>query len=145
VVPFYSALDSKGKVVPRVVPDVKKATILPIVGEVLPPRTTIYTDDHATYDALRWMGQSHRHGVVNHSKGFRDGDAHTNTIDGSGKTGNQGSLLSGRLAVPAIIFERVRLPLQPPQGHAPDVFFARRADRDAGLPFRAGRKAFGST
>ena len=78
----FGIVERKGKVVPKVVPDVKKATILPIVGEVLPPRSTIYTDDHATYDALRWMGQSHRHAVVNHSKGFRDGDAHTNTIDG---------------------------------------------------------------
>jgi transposase len=31
---------------------------------------------------VRWMGQNHRHKAVNHSKGYVDGYAHTNTIDG---------------------------------------------------------------
>jgi hypothetical protein len=42
----------------------------------------IYSDQSATLEQVRWMGQSHKHATVNHSKGFRDGFAHTNTIDG---------------------------------------------------------------
>ncbi|MGD0346665.1 MAG: IS1595 family transposase [Terracidiphilus sp.] len=78
----FGIVERGGRVIARVVPDAKQSTILPIVGEVLPPKTMIYTDDHATYDGLRWMGQSHKHAVVNHSKGYVDGYAHTNTVDG---------------------------------------------------------------
>ena len=80
--PVLGIVERKGKVVARVLPDASKESILPIVGEVLPPRTTIYSDESATIAQVRWMGQSHRHETVNHSKGYRDGWAHTNTIDG---------------------------------------------------------------
>jgi len=75
-------VERKGRVIARVVPNAKKEAICPIVGEVLPPKTMIYTDGAAVYEQLRWMGQSHKHQAVDHSKGFRDGYAHTNTIDG---------------------------------------------------------------
>jgi transposase len=71
-----------GKVVARVIPDATKESILPVVGQVLPPRTTIYSDESATLALVRWMGKSHRHVTVNHSETYVDGKAHTNTIDG---------------------------------------------------------------
>jgi transposase-like protein len=75
-------VERRGNVVARVVPDTQKDTLLPIVGEVVYPKAMIYTDEHLSYQGLRWMGQSHKHATVNHSKGYRDGYAHTNTIDG---------------------------------------------------------------
>jgi len=75
-------VERKGRVVARVIPDAQKESILPVVGEVLPPRTMIYSDESPALATVRWMGQSHKHATVNHSKGFRDGWAHTNTIDG---------------------------------------------------------------
>lgn len=78
----FGVVEREGRVVARVVPNVKKESILPIVGEVLPPKTTIYSDESATLAQVRWMGQSHKHHTVNHSKTYVDGKAHTGTIDG---------------------------------------------------------------
>ena len=75
-------VERKGKVVARVVPDATKESILPVVAEVLPPSTTIYSDESPTLALVRWMGKSHRHLTVNHSETYVDGKAHTNTIDG---------------------------------------------------------------
>jgi transposase-like protein len=72
----------RGRVIPRVLPDATKDSILPVVSEVLHPKTMIYTDSSATLEQVRWMGQSHKHATVNHSKGYVDGYAHTNSIDG---------------------------------------------------------------
>jgi transposase len=80
--PVLGIVERGGRVVTRVMPDAKKASVLPVVGEVLSPKTMIYTDGAAVFEQLQWMGQSHKHKVVNHSEGFRDGHAHTNTIDG---------------------------------------------------------------
>lgn len=80
--PALGIVERRGRVVARVIPDMQKDTILPIVGEVLPPRTMIYADESATLEQVRWMGQSHKLSTVNHSKGYVDGYAYTNTIDG---------------------------------------------------------------
>jgi len=55
---------------------------LPVVGEVLNPKTMIYSDESKAIAAVRWMGQSHKLATVNHSETYVDGYAHTNTIDG---------------------------------------------------------------
>jgi transposase len=78
----FGIVERGGKVVTKVVPDAQKTTLLPIVGEVVQPKAMIYTDEHASYDGLRWMGKNHKHATVNHSEGYVDGYAHTNTIDG---------------------------------------------------------------
>jgi len=75
-------VERHGRVIATVIPDAKKTSILPVVGEVLHPRIMIYTDGAAVFEHLRWMGQSHKHKAVNHSEGYVDGYAHTNTIDG---------------------------------------------------------------
>ena len=80
--PVLGIVERKGRVVARVIPDATKDSILPVVGEVLHPRTMIYADESQAIAQVQWMGQSHRLATVNHSKGFRDGWAHTNTIDG---------------------------------------------------------------
>jgi transposase-like protein len=75
-------VERRGRVIARVLPDATKTSILPVLGEVLSPRTMIYSDESATLAQVRWMGQSHKHATVNHSKGYVDGYAHTQTIDG---------------------------------------------------------------
>ncbi len=80
--PVFGIVERQGRVVARVLPDASKGSILPVVGEVLPPKTMIYSDESATIALVRWMGQSHRLATVNHSHGYVDGYAHTNTIDG---------------------------------------------------------------
>lgn len=71
-----------GRVLPKVIPNAQKETILPIVKENLHSKAMIYTDGAVVYEQLRWMGESHKHKAVNHEKGYVDGYAHTNTIDG---------------------------------------------------------------
>ncbi len=78
----FGIVERRGRVIARVLPDATKESILPVVGEVLPPRTMIYSDQSATLEQVRWMGMSHKHKTVNHSERYVDGDAHTNTIDG---------------------------------------------------------------
>jgi len=71
-----------GRVVTRVIPDKSEASIVPVVAETVWPRTTVYTDSNPAYEGLRYMEMGLRHSTVNHSKGHREGYAHTNTIDG---------------------------------------------------------------
>jgi transposase-like protein len=78
----FGIVERRGRVVARVLPDASKDSILPVVGEVLPPKTMIYSDQSATIEQVRWMGQSHKLSTVNHSERYVDGYAHTNTIDG---------------------------------------------------------------
>lgn len=80
--PVLGIVERRGRVIARVIPDATKESILPVVGEVLHPRTMIYSDGSATLEQVQWMGQSHKLATVNHSKGYKDGYAHTNTIDG---------------------------------------------------------------
>ena len=47
-----------GKVVTRVVDAVTKEAAEAVVGEVLPPATTIYSDQHLSYQGLGWMEQA---------------------------------------------------------------------------------------
>jgi transposase-like protein len=80
--PVLGVVERRGRVITRVLPDATKDSILPVVGEVLPPRTMIYSDQSTTLEQVRWMGQNHKHATVNHSERYVDGYAHTNTIDG---------------------------------------------------------------
>jgi len=69
-----------GQVVARVMPDGSKASIMPIVGEVLPAPATVYTDAAGVLKNVRSLG--HRHATVKHATHHKQGDAHTNTIEG---------------------------------------------------------------
>jgi hypothetical protein len=69
-------------VVARVIPDATKDSILPVVGEVLHPA---HHDLHGRICHPRANpvdGSEPQASTVNHSKGYVDGWAHTNTIDG---------------------------------------------------------------
>ena len=75
-------VEREGKVVARVVEDSRRSSLMPVVREVLPPETMIYTDQNPAYDSLSWMDESYTHLTVNHKRSYVDGRAHTNTIDG---------------------------------------------------------------
>lgn len=70
-----------GAIKGQVVPDSKKATLLPIVLKNVAEGTMISTDELTTYVNLPRIG--YRHGVVNHGeKEYVRGIHHTNSIDG---------------------------------------------------------------
>lgn len=74
-------VERKGKVIAKVVPDVKAGTLLPIVREKVLPRSVVYTDELHSYDSLPKLGYQHKR-VHHASKVYVMGDAHTNTIEG---------------------------------------------------------------
>jgi transposase-like protein len=78
--PVLGLVERGGRVVTRVMADATRDSILPIVGEVLPPDQTIYTDASNILKNVRDMG--HRHFAVKHKTHHRWNDAHINTIEG---------------------------------------------------------------
>ncbi len=77
---LFGMLDRDGDVVTKVVPDRKKATLLPLIKEHIKDGSTLYTDYHCAYDNL-WR-EGFKQGRVNHSqKEYVRGEAHTNTIE----------------------------------------------------------------
>lgn len=75
-------VERQGKIVAKVVPDVKAETLLPNIKEYVMPESTIFTDEMTSYNGLGQAGYSHRR--VHHAAKVyvTDGDTHTNTIDG---------------------------------------------------------------
>jgi transposase len=81
--PIFGIVERRGRIVTRVVDDVKEKTLMPIVAERVFPKTTVYTDNASVYDGLRWMGKNFRHERINHSAGvYVVGHVHTQTIEG---------------------------------------------------------------
>jgi transposase len=81
--PIFGIVERKGRVIARVVPNVKEKTLLPIIATHVLPKSTIYTDNYVSYDNVRWMGKSYRHHRINHSAGvYVQGHVHTQTIEG---------------------------------------------------------------
>jgi transposase len=79
--PVVGAVERDGSVIAKVVPNIKKRTLIPFIKENVEPDTTVYTDENQSYVALRWHG--YKHDRVNHSKYvWVKGDCHTNSIEG---------------------------------------------------------------
>jgi transposase len=75
-------VERKGRVRAMVAADVKADTLIGIVREHVMPKSTVFTDEFASYDGLAVRGYKHRR--INHSeKIYVTGDnIHTNTIEG---------------------------------------------------------------
>jgi transposase len=75
-------VERKGRVRAMVAADVKADTLIGIVREHVMPKSTVFTDEFASYDGLAVRGYKHRR--INHSeKVYVTGDSiHTNTIEG---------------------------------------------------------------
>lgn len=71
----------QGRVIAKIVPDVKSATLLPVIREKVLQKSMVYTDELPSYDKLSGMGYEHKR-VHHQSKVYVMGDAHTNTIEG---------------------------------------------------------------
>jgi transposase len=77
----FGMVERGGKVETRVVPNVKRSTIFPIVDANVAKTAQVYTDEFHVYDALPVMGYKHE-SVPHAEKIYVIGNAHTNTIEG---------------------------------------------------------------
>lgn len=69
-----------GKIMTKVVPDVKRDTLVPIITENVEKGSTLSTDELQSYWYIYKNG--YKHGMVNHSqKEWKHGIHHTNTIE----------------------------------------------------------------
>ncbi len=77
----FGMVERQGRVRAIVVDDRKQDTLVPMVRRHVLPRTTVFTDDFPSYDALDVRG--YRHHRINHSAGvYVVGTTHTQTIEG---------------------------------------------------------------
>jgi len=79
--PVFGMAERQGRVVAKVVPNAKAATLMPHVRKKVLPESTVYTDEFTVYDRLNRSG--YRHSRVHHAEEvYVAGDVHTNTIEG---------------------------------------------------------------
>jgi transposase len=75
------AVERKGSVIAKVVPNVKSKTLTPFVKETVSKDATIYTDELHSYNLL--YAHCEKHETIHHrSKQWVKGDVHTNSIEG---------------------------------------------------------------
>lgn len=75
----FGMIEREGVLYTQLIPNVKQATIEPIVRELVAEGSTISTDEAPSYQGL---SNGYEHGVVNHRKDeWRRGKHHTNTIE----------------------------------------------------------------
>jgi len=80
-VPVFGMVERQGRVVAKIVPDVRKVTLMPHVTQRIMPASQVFTDELKSYNGLHKAG--YHQSRVNHSAGvYVSGDAHTNTIEG---------------------------------------------------------------
>jgi len=80
-VPVFGVVQRGGRVMAVVVPNVRKATLMPHLTKRVLPAGTVFTDELKSYNGLHRAGYFHKR--VNHSEGvYVSGDVHTNTIEG---------------------------------------------------------------
>jgi transposase-like protein len=71
-------VEREGEARAMVVPNVKRATLLPKIRENVAPGTRMMTDAMYSYNTL---GQEFPHAVINHAEGFGRGDVTTNAVE----------------------------------------------------------------
>ena len=77
----FGMLERGGDVMAKVIPDVKKRTLQPIVTDNVETGSTIHTDELQSYRGLDRAGFEHR--TVNHGAGeYVNGGSHVNGIEG---------------------------------------------------------------
>ncbi|MBT3305558.1 MAG: IS1595 family transposase [Alphaproteobacteria bacterium] len=74
-------LERGGDVTTRIVPSVKRKSLMPHILLTVRPGTRVATDELHSYNELEFSG--YQHGTVNHSKGqYVKGRVHVNSIEG---------------------------------------------------------------
>ena len=81
--PVLGMVERGGRVIARVTPDVKIATVYPIIHEYVMPSSIVYTDEYSIYDRLATPENGYIHHRIKHKdKIYVMGDVHTQTIEG---------------------------------------------------------------
>ena len=76
----FGMIQRDGKIIAGPVPDATTYTLEGIINENVVPGSTISTDEHRSYQGLRY---AYNHGAVNHSaKEYVRGEHHINSIEG---------------------------------------------------------------
>lgn len=79
--PVFGAVERDGKIKTKVVLNVRKLTLMPLIKDMVTDNSVVVTDESNSYNDVKKLG--HLHESINHSKGqYVDGDVHTNTIEG---------------------------------------------------------------
>ena len=78
-VPVFGVLKRGGRVYTKIVPDVKSATLMPILEQKIVPDSIVYTDSLGSYNVLD-VSDFH-HVRINHSELFAEGRNHINGIE----------------------------------------------------------------
>ena len=77
----FGMLERDGDVMTKVVPDVRKKTLQPLIEENVEAGSTINSDELRSYGGLTKAGYTHE--TVNHGTGeYVRGDSHVNGIEG---------------------------------------------------------------
>ena len=76
------AVERNGKVIARVVPNIKRSSFVPfIAAKVSSKNTVLYTDEFPSYDHMARLGYNHKR-IEHSAKIYVNGNIHTNTIEG---------------------------------------------------------------
>ena len=77
----FGMMERDGEVMTKVVPNVRKKTLQPIIKDNVKKGSTVHTDELKSYTGL--SGAGYEHETVNHGAGeYVDGDSHVNSIEG---------------------------------------------------------------
>ena len=78
---IFGMLERNGKISTKVVPNVRKQTLQPIIAETVKTGSTIHTDELRSYAGLNKAGYQHK--KVNHGAGeYVNGNCHVNGLEG---------------------------------------------------------------
>jgi transposase-like protein len=75
------AVERGGNVSAKVIPNVRKSQLVPLVVERIMPDATVFTDESKGYTDIAKRGYAH-HRVNHRAKVYVKGNVHTNTIEG---------------------------------------------------------------
>lgn len=80
--PVFGMVERGGRVIAGVPESASANSILPIMAASIEPKTTVYTDAHAIYDNVSWLGKSFKHRTINHEEqAYNAGRVNTNSIE----------------------------------------------------------------
>lgn len=74
-------MERGGRVIARIVPDTKAATLMPHVIDHVMPRSTVFTHEALSYDPLTGSKYGHKR-VHPAAKVYVEGDVHVNSLEG---------------------------------------------------------------
>lgn len=80
--PVFGMVERGGRVIAGVPESASASAILPVIAANVEPKSTVYTDAHAIYDNVRWLGKSFKHHTINHEEqAYNAGRVNTNSIE----------------------------------------------------------------